>query len=130
MVLLLLTGAAQGNIASLFKEGYTSIGKIAVFLAVISAIYPSVGYIRKKAETESSISSGQDRIESIMKNFGYSTESFTDGKLTFRQKNRMSRISRMLEDRITMTDTEGGILIEGLRKDVIRIASAVEYRVR
>ena len=49
MAILVLTGAAEGDISTMFKGGYSALWKIALIFAVISAIYPSVGFIRKEA---------------------------------------------------------------------------------
>ena len=35
---------------------------------------------------------------------------------------------KMFEDRITITRTDSGITMDGLRKDVFRMASGLEYR--
>jgi hypothetical protein len=50
--------------------------------------------------------------------------------MTFRLRSKVSAIFKMLEDRITLTRTEGGFAAEGLTKEVVRIAGALEYRFR
>ena len=61
-----------------------------------------------------------------MENHYYSLEKAKPGMMTFRHDGTVSRLSRMFEDRITITATEGGVTVEGLRKDVLRIASGLE----
>ena len=50
--------------------------------------------------------------------------------LSFRNRSFLNRLSRMLEDRITLTRTLGGFEVEGLRKDTIRIIYGLENALR
>ena len=48
--------------------------------------------------------------------------------MTFRLKSKSARFSRKYEDRVTIEQTENGVSVEGLRKDIVRIVSRMEYR--
>ena len=48
--------------------------------------------------------------------------------MTFRLKSHGARLARRYEDRITLEQTADGLSVEGLRKDVVRIVSRMEYR--
>ena len=49
-------------------------------------------------------------------------------RITFRFSSMAGRLTKMFEDRITITRTDDGVNMEGLRKDVFRMASTLEYR--
>ena len=55
-------------------------------------------------------------------------ESQDADKMTFRVKGTGARLIKMCEDRITITRTPEGYYMEGLRKDVLRLASGLEYK--
>ena len=61
------------------------------------------------------------------KNRRYQLGSETDDTLTFIRRSTAERISRMYEDRITLSRTENGFKMEGLRKDVLLAASGLEH---
>ena len=63
-----------------------------------------------------------------MEGHRYVLESESDDSLTFRCRNIGSRISKMYEDRIILRKTSYGYALEGLRKDVIRLAAGLEHR--
>ncbi len=124
---LVLTGAAEGNISTMFIGGYSALWKIAIFFAVIAAIYPSVGFMTRTAATAGSWEENKDRVMTFMTNREYVLEASGVGTMTFR-KTGVSRFTRMYEDRITLTAKIGGIEVEGLRKDVMRIVTGLESR--
>ncbi|MBO8466753.1 MAG: hypothetical protein IAB99_03190 [Bacteroidetes bacterium] len=129
MAILVLTGAAEGDISTMFKGGYSALWKIALIFAVISAIYPSVGFIRKEAMIPGSWEEDKDAIKAFMAGRGYTLESEDTGTMSFRKKGT-GRFTRMYEDRIVFTAKIGGVELEGMRKDVIRLAMGLESRFR
>ena len=129
MAVLVLTGAAEGDISTMFRGGYSALWKIAVIFAVISAIYPSVGFIRKEAMIPGSWEEDKDIIKEFMGGRGYVLETEDTGTMSFR-KTGMSRFTRMYEDRVTLSAKIGGFEIEGMRKDVLRLAMGLESRFR
>lgn len=129
MAILVLAGAAEGDISTMFRGGYSALWKIAIIFAVISAIYPSVGFIKKEALIPGSWEEDKDTIIDFMNKRGYKLESEDTGLMTFR-KTGVSRFTRMFEDRITLTAKIGGVVMEGMRKDVIRLVMGLESRFR
>ena len=63
-----------------------------------------------------------------MQNRGYRLEKEDGSVRTFRLRNLVNRLSRMDEDRITITRTPSGFSLEGLTKDVVRLVHAIEYQ--
>ena len=51
-------------------------------------------------------------------------------KMTFRLTSKINAVARMLEDRVTVCAVPDGLEVEGITKDVIRIISNLEYRLR
>jgi hypothetical protein len=58
----------------------------------------------------------------------YQIESETSDHITFRIKGTSGRLSKMFEDRVTVTRVAGGYEFEGLRKDVLRLGAGFESR--
>lgn len=124
--LLVLIKAVEPNIDTMFRNGYDALWQIALLFAVLSAIYPKVGYVAKDAAISGDWDTVRADIKKYMENHYYSLEKAKPGLMTFRHNGTVSRISRMYEDRITIKEIPGGVNVEGLRKDVLRIASGIE----
>lgn len=129
VLILVYTGMAEGDINSLFNGGYDALWKIAGFFILVAAVYPKVGFINRHLYINPS-KDIMPQMEEIMRERRYVLESRTESRMTFRVKGAGSRLVKMYEDRITLTRTADGYHMEGLRKDVLRVASALEYRFR
>ena len=125
---LVLIGAVENDINAIFEGGYESLWKIAVFFAAISAIYPKVGFINRKVDVNRDWNEIREEALEFFKDRRYELESETPDKITFRIKGTHGKLSKMYEDRITLSRTFGGYEFEGLRKDVLRIATGFEHR--
>ena len=125
---LVLIGAVEGGVDSIFEEGYRSIGKIAIFFAIVSAAYPKFAFIRRDMSFGGAWDEIRNQTVEFMNDRQYVLESEDADKVTFRVKGIAGRLSKMLEDRVTLTKTETGWQMEGLRKDVLRLASGLENR--
>ena len=126
VTILVFIGAVEGNIDSIFEEGTKSIGKIAIFFALVAAVYPKLGFICRDMPVKGPWNEIGPQVVGFMKERRYTLESESEGKVTFRFKSTAGRISKMLEDRITLTPTAQGWQMEGLRKDVLRLSSGLE----
>lgn len=127
---LILTGAAEANIETLFRGGYDALWKIAILFAVISAVYPKVGFIKREAPVPGSWDELKTDIRRYMEENHYEFEKEDEGSISFRHKGFTSRLSRMFEDRIVITPAFGGVTVDGPRKDVMRVATGIEYRMK
>lgn len=123
---LVLIGAVEGDINSIFEDGYQSIGKIAIFFALVAAVYPKLGFISRDMNVRGSWEDIRNQTVQFMSERRYSLESESQDKVTFRFNSTTGRISKMLEDRITLNATAEGWQMEGLRKDVLRLSSGLE----
>lgn len=121
---------------SLFENG--SGRKISIFLLLFSLIYPIFGYTKKEIGIKGSLSDNYNAIVSAMRecNFKDSNNNAMDNYLNkngeevliFRHKSGFIRAMRMFEDKITITDKKDGFIeIEGLRKEIVRVANRIEH---
>ena len=125
---LVLIGAVEGDINEIFEGGYKALWKIAAFFAVIAAVYPKVGFIRREVPLRREWAEVREDTISYFRDRRYILESENGDTVTFRCKDVASRLSKMYEDRITLTITPEGYEMEGLRKDVLRLAAGWEHR--
>ena len=125
---LVLTGMASGDINEIFEGGYNAIWKIAVFFALVAAVYPKFGFITRKIETDRSWDEVKSTAVEYLKAARYVVENESDDTITFRFSSMTGRLTKMFEDRITISRTGAGSTMEGLRKEVFRMVSALEYR--
>lgn len=125
---LVAIGAVEGNIDAIFEDGYNSIWKIAIFFVLVASVYPKLGFITRTVDTDMNWDDAKDIVLGYMKEQRYILESASPETVTFRFKGFGGRLMKMCEDRITITFTPQGWVVEGLRKDAFRIASGLEYR--
>ena len=87
-----------------------------------------MSYAKLFPRINGNLSGNRIQITGLMEEFGYVVENDSLGKMTFRLKSKSARFSRKYEDRVTIEQTENGVSVEGLRKDIVRIVSRMEYR--
>lgn len=125
---LVLIGAVEGDINSIFEGGYSALWKIAIFFALVAAVYPKFGFVCRKLETTGSWDDVRNAAVKYFSEKPFKLESETADAVTFRRRDIIAKISKMGEDRITVRKAEDGFAMEGLRKDVITFATGLEYR--
>ena len=128
VLVLVTTGLASGDINELFEGGYNALWKMAIFFAIVGAVYPKLGFIARKMYVPKDKDQIRAEVVEYMSERMYGFESETPDSITFRYRGTVGRLTRMYEDRIVLTRTEDGYIMEGLRKDVMRLATGLEYR--
>ena len=128
VAIVVISGMSEFNIESLFRNGYKSLWQILALLFAIAAVYPKVSYARLYPKVNGNLSGLRVQIISTMQEFGYEVEKESVGQMTFRLKSKAARFSRRYEDRVTIEQSGEGLSVEGLRKDIVRIISRMEYR--
>ena len=123
---LVLIGAVEGDINEILEGGYASLWKIAIFFAVVAAVYPKFGFVRRKLDTSAEWESVKEEAVSYFEGKNFKTESETPDTVSFRRRNVMERMTKMGEDRITLVRTDEGFFLEGLRKDVYLYATGLD----
>ena len=124
--ILVFIGAVEGNIEAIFEGGYKALWKMAAFFAVVASAYPSLAFIKREIPVKGEFASCKKEIIEFMKEHRYELESDTNDSMSFRIKGLTGKLAKMYEDRITITAVLGGIQIEGLRKDIIRLATGLD----
>lgn len=123
-----LTSSNGFDYKNLFRPGTGY--QLITFFVVISLIYPLFGYAKRKVYLNNGFENDREKIMEIFKNSKYSIASETPDFIVFKHNSPFLRLVRMYEDKITVSKTDNPITLEGLRKDVYRIARAIEWQVR
>ena len=116
------------SFTELFKEG--SLPKIALFFVAVAAIYPKLSFYKKELYLDGDFTNYAETVDEVMKSLDYECESREPDRVTYIRKGAYARLTRMYEDRVTFETAESPVKVEGYRKDLLRILSAINYRVR
>ena len=127
LFILVFLGMADSNIESNFRGGSEAFWKMGVFFVAVAAAYPKLAFINRKLYIDPATDI-QDETISFFQDRRYVLESQSADTMTFRVKGALAKTIKMCEDRITITRTPEGYYMEGLRKDVLRLASGLEYK--
>lgn len=127
LFILIYLDMADADIANNFEGGYNAFWKMALFFAAVAAVYPKLGFINRRLYINPSADITPVVVD-FMRERRYELESQTADTMTFRLKGFGPKLIKMYEDRITLTRTAEGYYMEGLRKDVLRFASGLEYK--
>ncbi|MBR5199378.1 MAG: hypothetical protein IKW20_06065 [Bacteroidales bacterium] len=128
LLALVLIGAVEGNVETMFRDGYNAIWKMAIFFVLVAAVYPKFGFISRRLYIDGDWDTLRSTAITYMTERRYILVSESSDAVTFRCKDLTSRISKMYEDTVVLKKTEDGYVLEGLRKDVIRLAAGLEHR--
>ena len=126
---LVMIGAVEGGIENIFEDGYNSLYKIAIFFAIVAAVYPKFGFVTRKLETEADWDTVKAAAKAYFQEKPFKVESEGTDSISFRRRDPIGRLTKMCEDRITISRTEDGYAMEGLRKDVFLYATGVELKI-
>ena len=130
IVLLSLFGLIGNSVDEIFKDGAQSLLKIAGILVVFAALYPRLGFGTRNVFIPGSYEQIHGGVIDVMHERGYVLENEEGENLKFRLQSPVTRVFRMLEDRVTFTRTATGFELEGPTKDLVRVANALEYKFR
>ena len=122
---LVFIGLVEGDINAIFENGTKDLWKIATFFALVAAVYPNLAFITRQMPIEEDRETAKEQIKAYMMERRYVLESETAEGMTFRFHSLAVKLSKMFEDRITIKWNEEGYTIEGLRKDVLRLAAGL-----
>ena len=125
IIALMLSGLISKDINVAFQKGWTSVGYIALMFAGVSAFYPLFGYTKRRITAPGDPAEYHTLIREAFQDRGY----IPDGEGAFRSASTWQRISRLWEDRITVTPILGGFELEGLGRDLVRVAGSIEHRI-
>ena len=123
--ILVLSGFVEADLSAMFVNGYDSLWQIALIMLFFALIYPRFGFTRRTLRLYGSPEELRADILRVMENLGYRLESERDGACMFVRRSWLSRALKMWEDRISIAPSGAGLEIEGLTRDLPRIASAL-----
>lgn len=103
-----------------------SIYKMLVFFVAVAAVYPALGF-QKKQMYVSNVKEHRKEIVQLFENANYIIDSESATSISFKMRNPFMRLLRLYEDKVTIDYTDYPVLIEGLRKDVLRFSRNIEY---
>lgn len=123
---LVFIGIVEADINAIFEHGYDDLWKIAVFFGVVAAVYPNLAFINRQVAVDGERDTVKEDIKRFMLERHYDLESEDAEGMTFRIHGLAGKLSKMYEDRITIRWNSDGFTMEGLRKDILRLATGLE----
>lgn len=93
---------------------------LVVAFVALALFYPKFGYVRRMI-AGADIDADRQRIDNAMKLYGFKFAEVRDGALVYRVEGVVHRIILMFEDEIVVRKAEGGIEVEGKRRQAVRI---------
>ena len=118
------------DINEIFKDGVESIKIIGLMFFAVSCVYPLIGYIKRGVVVPGEYSQLRDSVVSLMEEKGYVLDKEEGEDMYFKNANPVKRVLSLGDDRIALLRKFPGFMVEGKSKHVIRIVSALEYRLR
>ena len=120
--------AAGLTFVDLFKEG--SLPKIALFFVLVSAIYPYLSFQKKELYLNGPFTNYAEMVDEVMQSLDYVKEDTEAGSVSYIKRSGYARLTRMFEDRVTFSTADNPVIVEGYRKDLLRILSLLNHRIR
>ena len=120
--------AAGLTFVDLFKEG--SLPKIALFFVLVSAIYPYLSFQKKELYLNGPFTNYAEMVDEVMQSLDYVKEDTEAGSVSYIKRSGYARLTRMYEDRVTFSTADNPVIVEGYRKDLLRILSLLNHRIR
>lgn len=103
-----------------------SIYKMLAFFVAVAAVYPALGF-QKKEVYISNFAEHKKEIIELFENANYVIDSESATSISFRLRNPFLRLLRIYEDYVTIDFSGNPVLMEGLRKDILRFSRGIEY---
>lgn len=124
IIALMSRNVTNGDYSLLLKDkGFV---RILYFIGFIALFYPYLAYASKKVYLRKDFGEERKPIEDMLAGAKYYVEKEEKNRLYFRPKNKFYRLMRMYEDTITLTYSGNEISLEGMRKDVVKLARYIE----
>lgn len=127
---LMLSGMVSKDVNVAFQHGWKSIAYIALMFAAVSSVYPLFGYGKRRVPLLGDPADSWALVEEVFRSRGYVSEEVKGEAQVFHLASPAARAFRLWEDRITVTPTLGSLELEGLTRDLGRLAAALEHRFR
>lgn len=86
----------------------------------LALFYPKFGYVCREV-AGADIEADRVRIDNAMQLYGFKFAEVRDGALVYRAEGIVRRVILLFEDEIVVRRTEGGVEVEGKRREAVRI---------
>lgn len=119
-LLMYATGTARVSADQMFGELFNSNNGFMLIgaLVLLSAFYPKFGYISRTVKAD--LTADREMILNAFHADNYIVASEKQGEsITFRSGSIFRRLWMTFDDKVTVKTTEEGIIIEGMRKEVV-----------
>lgn len=93
---------------------------LVVAFVALALFYPKFGYVRREV-AGADIEADRVRIDNAMQLYGFKFAEVCDGALVYRAEGVVRRLILLFEDEIVVRRTEGGVEVEGKRREAVRI---------
>lgn len=93
---------------------------LVVAFVALALFYPKFGYVRREV-AGADIEADRVRIDNAMQLYGFKFAEVRDGALVYRAEGIVRRLILLFEDEIVVRRTEGGVEVEGKRREAVRI---------
>ena len=130
LLVLMATGMVSRDISVAFRDGWNSVWCILGAFAAMSLVYPLFGYQKRRIDFAGDPAEVRDDIVEALHARGYVLEGGQDGAMRFHLLSPVNRLARLWEDTITLTPVLGGFEAEGLSRDLVRVVSSIEQKIR
>ena len=130
MAIMVGLGLVEADFNLMFRDGIKSIWQIAALFLILALVYPIVGFRKQEAVVSGEYSEVREKVINFMESRGYYLETEEGEIMTFRLRSKVGAFFKMLEDRVTFIKVPGGFELEGLRKEIVRLISGLEYLFR
>lgn len=110
----------------------SSLTKILIFFLAYSFVYPLIGYGKRELALGGELETRRQEIANLLAemNFVPVYKEAMEGEfnvLKFQNKSAFIRALRMGEDKVTFTQKDGLVEVEGQRKDIMRVVRKIEW---
>ena len=124
--LMLATGTSRADAGRDLAELFGSQrGRLMLaVIVVVAAFYPKFGFARRTVAAD--FTGDRELILSTFRANGFSLVREQDGTMVFRASSPLKRALLLWEDRIAVTDAGGSVVLDGIRKEVVK----AEFRLR
>lgn len=93
---------------------------LVVAFVALALFYPKFGYVCRQV-AGADIEADRVRIDNAMQLYGFKFAEVRDGALVYRAEGIVRRVILLFEDEIVVRRTEGGVEVEGKRREAVRI---------
>ncbi|HQB23115.1 MAG TPA: hypothetical protein PL119_01605 [Bacteroidales bacterium] len=101
-----------------------------LLIVAFSAVYPFIGFISKEVPVNRFQATDKEAVCRFAAEAGFILVSDDNGKMVFKARRVGMRLFRVFEDKITVDYNENPLVVDGMRRDALRIARHMEYYFR